>query len=168
VWLAHLLRIFISLVCSHTVLPASTADARKPRSSSHARKQDTGPATRGFAEVGAFDYQVTSHLIDEGLVEEGLTVGKALCSRYDGRTRNPWNKYECGNWYACAMASYALPGALSGFRYSAAEKTLWFSCGFGTVALDERVVSIHIVEGELPVEKLLFSDDAARTHLTGA
>lgn len=124
------------------------------------------------------EYQVASHLIDEGLVEEGLTIVKALRSRYDGRTRNPWNEYECGNWYARAMSSYALLGALSGFRYSAVEKTLWFSprlkarpfqCffstagGFGTIALDDRVVSVHIIEGELPVERLVFSNEAG-TH----
>ncbi len=73
------------------------------------------------------EYQVASHLIHEGLVEEGLTIVKAARSRYDGRTRNPWNEYECGNWYARAMASYALLGALSGFRYSAVQRTLWFA-----------------------------------------
>ncbi len=72
------------------------------------------------------EYQVASHLIQEGFVEEGLTIVKAVRSRYDGRTRNPWNEYECGNWYARAMSSYSLIGALSGFRYSAVEKTLWF------------------------------------------
>ena len=72
------------------------------------------------------EYQVASHLIHEGLVEEGLTIVKAARRRYDGRTRNPWNEYECGNWYARAMSSYALLGALSGFRYSAVEKTVWF------------------------------------------
>ena len=104
-----------------------------------------------------------------------MTIVKALRSRYDGRTRNPWNEYECGNWYARAMASYALLGALSGFRYSAVEKTLWFSprlkvrpfqcffstaSGFGTIALYERVVSVQIIEGELSIEKLVFSDEA--------
>ncbi len=124
------------------------------------------------------EYQVASHLIEEGFTEEGLTIVKALRSRYDGRTRNPWNEYECGNWYARAMASYALLGALSGLRYSAVEKTLWFSprlkarpfqcffstaSGFGTIALDERVVSVQIVEGELSVERLVYSDEAG-TH----
>jgi uncharacterized protein (DUF608 family) len=56
------------------------------------------------------EYQVASHLIAEGFVKEGLTIVKALRSRYDGRIRNPWNEYECGNYYARAMASYALLG----------------------------------------------------------
>jgi len=120
-----------------------------------------------------FEYHVASHLIYEGFVEDGLTIVKATRSRYDGRTRNPWNEYECGNWYARAMSSYALLGALSGFRYSAVDRTLWlaprlktrpFQCffstasGFGTIALHQRTVSIRIIEGELTIEKLVFED----------
>jgi uncharacterized protein (DUF608 family) len=120
------------------------------------------------------EYQVASHLIHEGSVEQGLTIVKAARSRYDGRTRNPWNEYECGNWYARAMSSYALLGALSGFRYSAVERTLWFAprlktqpfqcffstaSGFGTIALHNRTVSIHLIEGELPIERLVFGDN---------
>ncbi|MCL2658938.1 MAG: non-lysosomal glucosylceramidase [Acidobacteriaceae bacterium] len=119
------------------------------------------------------EYQVASHLIEEGFVEEGLTIVKALRSRYDGRTRNPWNEYECGNWYARAMASYALLGALSGFRYSAVERALYFApklkvspfrsffstaSGFGVIELEGRRLRIKIVEGELIVERLVFTD----------
>ena len=35
------------------------------------------------------EYHVASHLIMEGFVTEGLTIVKALRSRYDGKTRNP-------------------------------------------------------------------------------
>ena len=58
-------------------------------------------------------------MIGEGLVEEGLALVGAVRSRYAGHVRNPFNEYECGSYYARAMASYALLGALSGFRYSA-------------------------------------------------
>jgi hypothetical protein len=125
------------------------------------------------------EYQVASHLIEEGFVEEGLTIVKSLRSRYDGRTRNPWNEYECGNWYARAMASYALLGALSGFRYSAVSRTLYLApklkaspfqiffstaSGYGTIALDGRRLSVKTVEGELSVEKLVFTDaESTRT-----
>src|ERR1700746_818951 len=95
------------------------------------------------------EYTVASHLISEGFVHERLTIVKALRSRYDARVRNPWNEYECGNYYARAMASYALLAALSGFRYSAVWRTLWFgpqlnvrpfkslfstATGFGTIS----------------------------------
>ncbi|MGO9127178.1 MAG: GH116 family glycosyl hydrolase [Terriglobales bacterium] len=119
------------------------------------------------------EYQVASHLIAEGFVNEGLTIVKALRSRYDGRIRNPWNEYECGNYYARAMASYALVGALAGFRYSAAQKTLWFgphlsvrpfktffstASGFGIISLDARSLRIEVIEGELTVEKLALTE----------
>ncbi len=115
------------------------------------------------------EYQVASHLIEEGLVEEGLTIVEAARSRYDGRVRNPWNEYECGNYYARAMASYALLGSLSGFRYSAVERALWFgprihadvfrtffstASGFGTIRLDRGKLTIEMIEGELAVDKL--------------
>jgi len=119
------------------------------------------------------EYQVASHLIAEGFVKEGLTIVKALRSRYDGRSRNPWNEYECGNYYARAMASFALLGALSGFRYSAVQKTLWFgprvsgrpfktffstASGYGTIALDERSLRVQLLEGVLPLEKLVLTE----------
>jgi hypothetical protein len=119
------------------------------------------------------EYQVASHLIAEGFVKEGLTIVRALRNRYDGRARNPWNEYECGNYYARAMASYALLGALAGFRYSAAQRTLWFgpatqvrpfktffstASGFGSVVLDQSSVQIQMIEGELSVDKLVLAD----------
>jgi uncharacterized protein (DUF608 family) len=125
------------------------------------------------------EYQIASHLIAEGFVAEGLTIVKALRSRYDGRVRNPWNEYECGNYYARAMSSYALLAALSGFRYSAVQKTLWFgpklmarpfrtffSCasGFGTIALDSRSIRVEVLEGHLILEKLVLTQGAT-THV---
>ena len=119
------------------------------------------------------EYQVASHLIAEGFVTEGLTIVKAMRTRYDGRIRNPWNEYECGNYYARAMSSYALLGALSGFRYSAAQRTLWFApqlsirpfktffstaSGFGTIALDARTLRIQMLEGDLQLEKLVLHE----------
>ena len=53
------------------------------------------------------EYQVASHLMLEGMVEEGLDIVRTCRDRYDGRFRNPFNEYECGHWYARAMASYA-------------------------------------------------------------
>jgi uncharacterized protein (DUF608 family) len=115
------------------------------------------------------EYQVASHLIEAGFVAEGLTIVKAARSRYDGRVRNPWNEYECGNYYARAMASYALLGSLSGFRYSAVTKTLWFgpelkekkfrtffsaASGYGTITLSKNKLTIRITEGHLAVETL--------------
>ena len=70
------------------------------------------------------EYQVASHMVYEGLVDEGLTLVNAVRQRYDGRVRNPWNEYECGNYYARALASYGVLLALTGFRYSAPARRL--------------------------------------------
>ena len=119
------------------------------------------------------EYQVASHLIAEGLVKPGLEIVRAVRSRHDGRVRNPWNEYECGNYYARAMASYALLGAYAGFRYSAVERTLWldpktpkplkrpFSCffstadGYGTLSLDRSSLTIELLEGTLACRRLV-------------
>jgi hypothetical protein len=73
------------------------------------------------------EYQVASHLIYEDLVKEGLAIIKGVRRRHDGRRRNPWNEFECGNHYARSMASYAVLIALSGYRYSAPAKYLSFT-----------------------------------------
>jgi len=131
------------------------------------------------------EYQAASHMIACGLVEEGLAVVKAARSRYDGRVRNPWNEYECGSYYARAMASYALLAALSGLRYSAVSKSLTFAprleaqgfktffstaSGWGTIALSEDELVIELVEGELQIDSLHIQlDGEVRTfqpHIT--
>ena len=72
------------------------------------------------------EYQVASHLIYEGLVEEGLTVVKGVRDRYDGLRRNPWNEVECGHHYARAMSSWGVLLALSGCSYSGPEMRMDF------------------------------------------
>ena len=133
------------------------------------------------------EYQVASHLIEEGFVAEGLTIVDAARSRYDGHVRNPFNEYECGSYYARAMASYALLGSLSGFRYSAASRTLWFgprwgdaeeftsffsaADGFGTIRLNRQTESltVTVLEGSLQIEKLVltFGDGMAQEFAWG-
>jgi hypothetical protein len=72
------------------------------------------------------EYQVAAHLIYEDMVKEGLAIVDAVRDRYDGARRNPWNEIECGHHYARAMSSWSLVTALSGFSYSAPEKTIRF------------------------------------------
>lgn len=119
------------------------------------------------------EYQAAAHMIAEGLVQEGLTIVKALRSRHDGLARNPWNEYECGNFYARAMASYGLLLALTGFFYSTPTRTLtleprlevngstrpfevFFSTasGWGSIIIQESSVTIVLEEGTLAVDRL--------------
>jgi hypothetical protein len=122
------------------------------------------------------EYQVASHLIAEGMVEEGLSIVQAVRDRYEGHVRNPFNEYECGNYYARAMASYALLQALSGFRYSAADKGLYFgpkldvetfssffctASGYGTITLDATHIAIEVIEGILDIKTLFVTRDSS-------
>jgi len=118
------------------------------------------------------EYQVASHLVSKGMVAEGLTIVRAARQRYDGHKRNPWNEYECGSYYARAMASFALLLALSGFRYSAPEQTLYLhprinehhfktffstATGWGTLLVSDRQVIIQLSEGTLAIDRLILT-----------
>lgn len=95
------------------------------------------------------EYQVASHLMLNGEIEKGLEIVREVRKRYNGKRRNPFNEYECGHWYARAMASYGLLQGLTGIRYDAVERIMYiesrlgknfgcfFSCedGFGTVGM---------------------------------
>ncbi len=73
------------------------------------------------------EYAVASHMIQEGLVDEGLEIAKAVRDRYDGERRNPWNEIECGSNYARSMASYILLLALSGFKFDMVRGEIGFN-----------------------------------------
>ncbi|MFN3682709.1 MAG: GH116 family glycosyl hydrolase [Fimbriimonadaceae bacterium] len=77
-----------------------------------------------------FEYQVASHMVFEGLLEEARTIVEGTRGRFDGSRRNPWNEFECGNHYARSLASFALLLAYSGFQCHMAE---------GRIAFDPRV-----------------------------
>jgi uncharacterized protein (DUF608 family) len=117
------------------------------------------------------EYQVAAHLIYEGYVREGLAVCKAVRDRHDGLRRNPFNEFECGSHYARALSNYGLLLALSGFRYSAPERTLHFApviyagdfraffsvegaWGMIHQRLEEGAIIVRVktLHGELPVE----------------
>ncbi|MBC9795719.1 GH116 family glycosyl hydrolase [Sinomicrobium weinanense] len=118
------------------------------------------------------EYQVASHLMLMGQVEEGLEIVRACRDRYDGRTRNPFNEYECGSWYARALSSYGMLQGLTGVRYDAVERVLHIDSrigdfsgflstenGFGTVSLKGGKPALKIFMGEIKVEKVLISGE---------
>ena len=76
-----------------------------------------------------FTYQVASHMIDEGMVTEGLALNKAIDDRYAEAPlrRNPFNEIEYGNHYSRAMASYASYISLSGFTYHGPHGEIGFA-----------------------------------------
>jgi uncharacterized protein (DUF608 family) len=117
------------------------------------------------------EYQVASHLMRMGRLPEGLEVVRVCRDRYDGRTRNPFDEYECGHWYARAMSSYALLFGLSGARYDAVDKILYlepsipgdFRCffaaatGYGTVGVREGKPFYEPKSGTLDIREVKYT-----------
>ncbi len=120
------------------------------------------------------EYQVASHLMLMGMVEEGLDIVRVCRDRYDGRIRNPFNEYECGHWYARAMASYGLLQGLTGVRYDAVDKVLYveptikgdfrsfFACatGYGTVGVKDGKPFVEVKAGTIGSARIQYAPGA--------
>ena len=121
------------------------------------------------------EYQVASHLISMGAVDEGLTIVRGARSRYDGSRRNPFDEIECGRWYGRALASYALLQAMSGARYDAVERALYLepkiegdfssflstATGFGLVGVCGGKPFVDVTHGNIAIEKIHFRPKAS-------
>ena len=119
------------------------------------------------------EYQVAAHLMEMGHVQQGLDIVRLCRNRYDGRTRNPFNEYECGHWYARAMSSYGMLQALTGVRYDAVDKSLHIdsqvgdfttflstATGFGTVSFKAGKSSVKVVHGKIDIDKTFVGNKA--------
>lgn len=73
------------------------------------------------------EYQVASNMIYENMIDEGLSVVRAVHDRYDGVKHNPWNEIECGDHYARALASWGVLLALQDIRYDGPAGSLSFA-----------------------------------------
>ncbi len=116
------------------------------------------------------EYQVSSHMIQEGFIKEGLEIVRAVRDRYDGEKRNPWNEFECGSNYARSMASYALLNAFSGFEFDMVKgmvgfnpvqgvgsgfKCFWsLDSGWGTIEMASGVTKLVVLYGELNIKEI--------------
>lgn len=76
-----------------------------------------GPPAYFHETMSGFEYQVASHMVWEGLLEEGFAVTRAIHDRYAPSRRNPYNEIECGDHYARAMASYGVFTAACGYEH---------------------------------------------------
>jgi uncharacterized protein (DUF608 family) len=119
--------------------------------------------------MNGFEYQSAIHMIQEGMINEGLEIVKAVRDRYDGYKRNPWNEFECGSNYARSMASYALLHTLSGFEFDMVNKVIGFnpiinkdnfksfwciSTAWGTFEINENSVKLNILYGDIELKSL--------------
>ncbi len=120
------------------------------------------------------EYQVASHLAHHGLVEEALRIVRGVRRRYDGHTRNPFDEYECGHFYARALSSYALLQALTGIRYDATSRILHVrpvlmgdcrsflatATGYGTAGVRDGKPFLEVREGEIIVNEICYQPAA--------
>ena len=128
------------------------------------------PMTYAEETMHGFEYQVACHMIQAGMVKEGVELVKAVRDRYDGRTRNPWNEIECGSNYARSMASYALLSAFSGFSFDMSQRVVGFNpvrlprtgfrcfwsldSGWGEVEFSGNGVALRLLGGQLQLDAI--------------
>ena len=72
------------------------------------------------------EYQVAGGMVWEGLLDEALTICRAVHDRYAPDRRNPYNEIECCDHYARALASWGVYTALCGFDYHGPEGRIAF------------------------------------------
>lgn len=73
------------------------------------------------------EYQVASHMVYEGMIDEALSICRAVHERYVPARRNPFNEIECSDFYSRAMASWGMLLALSGVQYHGPKGELAFA-----------------------------------------
>lgn len=132
--------------------------------------QPSFPFLYAFEVWTGIEYQVAAHLSMLGHVDKALEIVRTCRSRYDGRVRNPFDEFECGHWYARALASYSLLQGLTGARYDAVEKTLYLDpvipgdfrsflsteTGYGWVGVQDGRPFLTVREGTIDVQKCVF------------
>ena len=131
------------------------------------------PITYANEVFCGMEYQAASHMIQEGLTEEGIELVKAVRERFDGEHRNPWNEFECGSNYARSLASYALIPSVCGFTCNLYRGSLGFApkmsrddfCGFfstdtgwGIYRQKAGRYAVELLYGELNVRELYLAD----------
>lgn len=117
------------------------------------------------------EYQVAASLIYADLLKEGLTVTKAVRSRYDGSNRNPFAEIESGRYYARALASWSVYQAMAGYQYDATKGKMSFSPaidalphryfwsggqGWGSIEISRANVVLRCLSGTLELKELAF------------
>ncbi len=128
-----------------------------------------------------FEYAAAGLMIQEGLVEEGVSIVEAIRERYDGKKRNPYAEIECGSSYARSMASFALPAIFSGFTFDMTQKRIGFApvtaerpfkCfwsvqgAWGTVEITETETTLSVLYGALPLETFGLPEERTVTRVT--
>lgn len=122
--------------------------------------------------MSGFEHQVAAHMMAEGMVDQSLTMTRAIHDRHHAAKRNPYNEIECSDHYARAMASYGTFISACGFEYYGPKGYMSFDPkispenfkapftsaeGWGTFKQSQmagkQLNSIEIVYGKLRLKK---------------
>ena len=118
-----------------------------------------------FAEsMSGFEYTAAVGMIYEGQTENALKCIQSIRDRFDGYKRNPYDEPECGHHYARAMASWAATLAISGFHYSAVNKSMTFTSvpgtyfwsngyAWGTCKVENRRAVLSVISGQVQLSQ---------------
>ena len=82
--------------------------------------------------------------------------------------RNPYNEFECGHWYARALASYALIQGVTGVSYDRTTRVLIVEPriegdfrtfvagdgGFGVAGVRDGKPFMEVVSGKMEIDKI--------------
>lgn len=90
------------------------------------RKKPAIPIPYNTEMMHGFEWTFAAHLMMLGKTGEAAETAQSIRNRYDGRKRNPWNEFECGNNYARSMAAFALIPAAAGFTFDMTRQYIGF------------------------------------------
>ena len=124
-----------------------------------------------------FEYSFAGLLFSHGRYEDGVKVVKAVRDRFNGKARNPFNEFECGNNYARAMASYSFVPILSGFSFDLPKgymgfapyrsgdfRCVWSIGGaWGEYAVSDGKVQLFVTEGEVTLSSFGIKADTVKS-----
>jgi len=127
------------------------------------------------------EHQVASHMLFEGMTEQGLHLIRGIDDRYSGRKNNPYNEVECGDHYARSLASWANLTGLMGFGLDGPAGIYCFDprvqrddfraffvgpAGWGSYSqkgeAKSRVHAVQVEHGELRIRELVLRLAASR------
>ena len=131
-----------------------------------------------------FEYSFAGLLLQEGHIEDGLRVVRAVRDRFNGKNRNPYNEFECGSNYARSMAAFALLPILSGFSCDLPAGRIGFAprvepehcrhffstaTGFGSYCRDSDSASVSLLGGSLRLSSLSlpYADAVKKLQIDG-
>ena len=122
-----------------------------------------------------YEYQVASHMIAEGMLDEGLSIAYGVHQRYNGTKHNPWNEIEGADHYSRSMSAWGMLLNASGYIYDGPAGKIGFTpvmfaddfkCfftaaeGWGSIVqrrtANKQINAIKVKYGQLKVKELVF------------